>query len=323
MQNDGAETPSQKSVATGLPHWECAEGKHAGSRIRRAAANVLSLGVCDQRWRARAARCRKDLGASSRARREGKAMPCHGSPRAEPFDATSNRARERWGNLSERIPVVINDPAWRPAAREFEPSSQGSPNATSLKPLQDPLQSLGDAELLARIAQRDRAAFTQLYDRYAGVLFATAIRILKDPKEAEDALQEVFVQLWNKAETYDAQHGKPFNWAVTLTRHKCIDRLRMLKRRYTFMEAVTEEMASQTAEPNGWNHEVFGQEKAALIRSAVQALPLEQRQAIEMAFLGGMTQNDISAALEQPLGTVKARIRRGMLKLRESLRDLL
>ena len=220
------------------------------------------------------------------------------------------------------MPLVINGPSSGHAAREIAPSGRGSPNEKSLKPLQDPLQDLGDAELLARIAQGDRVAFTHLYDRYAGVLFAIAIRILKDPKEAEDALQEVFVQLWNKAETYDAQYGKPFNWAVTLTRHKCIDRLRMLKRRYTFLEAVTEEMAGQTNEPNGWNHEVFGKEKAALIRSAVQTLPLEQRQAIEMAFLGGMTQNDISAALKQPLGTIKARIRRGMLKLRESLREL-
>lgn len=184
-----------------------------------------------------------------------------------------------------------------------------------------PTTTLEDVQLLQRIAQRDRAAFSQLYDRYSGILYGTALRILNSPEETSDVLQEVFVQIWEKAHVYDSRLGKPFSWLLTLTRHKAIDRLRTLRRRYNFIDEVTQEMAAQ--ESNFGNDEVFGHEKASIIRSAVETLPLDQRQAIEMAFLGGMTQNEISEALRQPLGTIKARIRRGMLKLRDCLKEVL
>ena len=182
---------------------------------------------------------------------------------------------------------------------------------------------MDDAQLLQRIAQRDRQAFSQLYDRYAGVLYSTTIRILNDPEEASDVLQDVFLQIWEKAGSYDPHLGKPFNWALTLTRNKAIDRLRALKRRYSFIDEVTEEFAEEANPRRAWNEEFMTSDRAALIRAAVETLPLEQRQAIEMAFLGGMTQNEISKTLNQPLGTIKARIRRGMLKLRDSLKELL
>jgi RNA polymerase sigma-70 factor, ECF subfamily len=185
------------------------------------------------------------------------------------------------------------------------------------------LSTMDDAQLLQRIAQGDRQAFSQLYDRYSGVLYSTTIRILKDPEEASDVLQDVFLQIWEKAGSYDPKLGKPFNWALTLTRNKAIDRLRSLKRRYSFIEEVTQELADSGHPRSPWNEEFMSSERAALIRAAVETLPLEQRQAIEMAFLGGLTQNEIAQALQQPLGTVKARIRRGMLKLRASLTELL
>ncbi len=186
-----------------------------------------------------------------------------------------------------------------------------------------PRTALDDVQLLRRIARRDRAAFSQLYDRYAGVLYSTVVRILNNPDEADDVLQEVFVQLWEKAPTYDPALGKPFNWAMTMTRHKAIDRLRALRRRYLFIGEITVEAEDEARDFSSGPDEVFTQDQAALVRSAVATLPLEQRQAIEMAFLGGMTQNEIADSLRQPLGTVKARIRRGMLKLRDSLRPLL
>jgi RNA polymerase sigma-70 factor (ECF subfamily) len=182
---------------------------------------------------------------------------------------------------------------------------------------------MDDAQLLQRIAQRDRQAFSQLYDRYSGVLYSTTIRILNDPEEASDVLQETFLQIWEKAGSYDPKLGKPFNWALTLTRNKAIDRLRVLKRRYSFIEEVTQEFAEDRNARTAWNEEFVTSERATLIRAAVETLPLEQRQAIEMAFLGGMTQNEIAESLKQPLGTVKARIRRGMLKLRDGLKELL
>lgn len=179
-----------------------------------------------------------------------------------------------------------------------------------------------DAQLLECVARRDREAFARVYDRYAGILYSTILRILNNPEEAADVLQDVFVQLWDKAGAYDPALGRPYQWALTMARHKAIDRLRSLRRRYDFIEEVAQEMKDphrHSANPG----EVFSQEQAALIRSAVATLPLEQRQAIEMAFLGGLTQTEIAQALQQPLGTVKARIRRGMLKLRDSLKHLL
>jgi len=181
-----------------------------------------------------------------------------------------------------------------------------------------------DAHLLERVSHRDRAAFAELYDRYAGVLYSTVLRVVNHPEEASEVLQEVFVQIWDKAPTYNPALGKPFTWALTLARHKAIDRLRSLRRRYNFIEEITHEMSgtSLTAASER-RDEVFSQEQVQLIRSAVAGLPLEQRQAIEMAFLGGLTQHEVAAALNQPLGTIKARIRRGMLKLRDSLKELL
>jgi RNA polymerase sigma-70 factor (ECF subfamily) len=184
--------------------------------------------------------------------------------------------------------------------------------------------STDDERLLERVSQRDRAAFAELYDRYAGVLYSTVLRVLNHPDEAADVLQEVFVQIWDKAPTYDPALGKPFSWALTLARHKAIDRLRALRRRYNFIEEITQEMSGTSLGESGERlDEVFSHEQVRLIRRAVASLPLEQRQAIEMAFLGGLTQHEVAAALNQPLGTIKARIRRGMLKLRDSLKELL
>lgn len=197
-------------------------------------------------------------------------------------------------------------------------SSPCRPEAVNPRP-----STMDDAELLQRIAQRDRQAFSQLYDRYSGVLYSTTLRILNNPEEASDVLQDVFFQIWEKAGSYDPKLGKPFNWALTLTRNRAIDRLRALKRRYSFIEEVTHEFAEGGNPRSAWNEEFMSSERASLIRAAVETLPLEQRQAIEMAFLGGMTQNEISETLKQPLGTIKARIRRGMLKLRDSLKELL
>ncbi len=189
------------------------------------------------------------------------------------------------------------------------------------RPVNHPPNTPDEVELLRRIARQDRQAFAQLYDRYAGVLFATAFRVVNDHEEASDVLQEVFVQIWEKSAAFDPALGKPFSWALTLTRNRAIDRLRAVRRRYRFLEEITQEM-EEPADHHTAGDELFGRERALLIRAAVEALPLEQRQAIEMAFLGGQTQYEIAEALKQPLGTIKARIRRGMLKLRDRLKGL-
>jgi RNA polymerase sigma-70 factor, ECF subfamily len=175
-----------------------------------------------------------------------------------------------------------------------------------------------ESELLKRVGEGDRASFEQLYDRFSGVLFSAALQILGDQREAEDVLQDVFVQIWDKAKLYNAARGKPLTWAMTLTRNKAIDRLRSIQRRFRLKDQVEKEakVSSQMASPNSVD-EVDAKEKSRIIHSAVLQLSQEQREAIELAFFSGLTQNEIAEELHQPLGTVKARIRRGMLKLKE------
>ncbi|MBC8000971.1 MAG: sigma-70 family RNA polymerase sigma factor [Opitutaceae bacterium] len=180
-----------------------------------------------------------------------------------------------------------------------------------------------DAQLLERTAQGDRDAFASLYDRYSGVLFSFVIRVLVDPKESEDVLQEVFLQIWTKAGQYRRDLGTPFNWAVTMARHKAIDRLRSVQRRSRLAEEVMIETTESASATVVMPDEAGNREKAQLIRSALQMLPAEQRQAIELAFFSGLTQIEISEQLREPLGTIKARIRRGMLKLRDTLHPVL
>jgi RNA polymerase sigma-70 factor (ECF subfamily) len=168
-----------------------------------------------------------------------------------------------------------------------------------------------EIKLLRRIACGDREAFARLYDQFAGILYATALKVLQDAKEAEDVVQEAFLQIWDKAGNYDPNLGKPLTWML----HKAIDRLRSAQRRYKLVESATPELADR--QPAGG--EKFNADQTLIVRQAVKNLPAEQRTAIELAFFGGLTQDEISQNLQQPLGTIKARIRRGMMKLRDSL----
>jgi RNA polymerase sigma-70 factor (ECF subfamily) len=176
-----------------------------------------------------------------------------------------------------------------------------------------------ETELLARVAGGDAEAFSQLYDRLAGVLFSIAMRILRDAHAAEDVVQEAFVQIWAKAGSYDSRLGKPVTWAITLLRNKAIDRLRASQRGHRLMEAATAEHLASENLHEAPTAMLLSEETARAVRVAMAKLAPEQKQAIEMAFFSGLTQTEIAAALQAPLGTVKARIRRGMLELREAL----
>ena len=141
-----------------------------------------------------------------------------------------------------------------------------------------------DVGLLREIGAGDRSAFARFYDSHSKLLFSIAFRILNDSKEAEDVLQEVFLQIWDKAAQYDARLGKPVSWAVTLTRNKAIDHIRSSQRRFKLMEQAGAELAAQSDTGETANGSAHGNENAALIQSAVAGLPEEQRKAIEMAF---------------------------------------
>lgn len=181
-----------------------------------------------------------------------------------------------------------------------------------------------DAALIERIRSGDRTAFVGFYDRYSGLMFSVAVRVLGDRKEAEDVLQEVMLVIWHKSAGYDSQLGTLSSWAVTLTRNKALDRLRARTRRLRLIEEVT--LQAEDVESSAFasaNELLHGRERAEMLRAAMQGLPTEQRLAIELAFFTGLSQSDIATRLQQPLGTVKARIRRGMLRLREQLGGVL
>lgn len=182
-------------------------------------------------------------------------------------------------------------------------------------------QDVSDELLLARVARQDAEALSVLYDRFAGLLNGLALRILQDPQEAEDVLQESFVQIWNKASQYDPALGKPLSWAVALTRNRSIDRLRSRQRRDRVFQAPAD-TADEKACTNPTATELSSRAgDSAVVRAALHALPQDQRVAIELAFFSGLTQTEIADKLGEPLGTVKARIRRGMLKLRDTLEN--
>ena len=182
-----------------------------------------------------------------------------------------------------------------------------------------------DLDLLRRIAAGDSGALGQFYDSHAPTLFALACRILTDAKEAEDVLQDVFLQLWNRAAAFDSAQGRPLAWVLTLTRNKAIDRLRATKRRQSRLvpETETETVEDYPSPSISAPDAARASEQGELVRSALAGLPGDQRRAIELAFFDGLTQTEIAAVLNEPLGTIKARIRRGMLKLRTELEQRL
>jgi RNA polymerase sigma-70 factor (ECF subfamily) len=184
------------------------------------------------------------------------------------------------------------------------------------------VQQIADREMIERIGRGDQSAFSALYDRLSRPLYSLALRMLGDAGDAQDALQDVFLQIWSRAATYNPEQSTLFSWTVLLTRSRVIDRLRARKRRLRVVasatgdedadvaDASTMESAADTADKN---------DEAARVRSVLNNLPSEQREAIELAFFGHLTHHEIAARLGEPLGTIKARIRRGLLKLRERL----
>ena len=178
--------------------------------------------------------------------------------------------------------------------------------------------------LMARIARRERAALEELYGRYSNILYATALKYLKDDADAQDVVQDVFIQIWDKARLYDPTKGKPLTWALTLTRNRSIDRIRAIQRRTRLRNDFEKESAvDESVGIREALSEVDASEKGQVLRGAVGRLSPQQRKVIELSYFRGFTQSEIAEQLGEPLGTVKARARRGLLKLKEMLGDLL
>jgi RNA polymerase sigma-70 factor (ECF subfamily) len=181
-----------------------------------------------------------------------------------------------------------------------------------------PQQDSSDAELVRAVARGDEKALADLYDRYAAILLGLMLRILHDRPEAEDVLQEVFLQVWRRAGDFDEARGRAFTWLVTLARSRAIDRLRALDSRSRAATASAAEPSEQVGDASA---DAFRAEQGEIVRAALAELPEGQRTALLLAYEEGLTQTEIAARLSQPLGTVKTRTRAGLIKLRELLRD--
>jgi RNA polymerase sigma-70 factor (ECF subfamily) len=181
-------------------------------------------------------------------------------------------------------------------------------------PMQRTDEALPGATLISRLIARDPSALSELYDAHSRLLFGLILRILRDRAEAEEVLQEVFVQVWTRAETYNADLGSPTGWLVGIARNRAIDRLRA----NTVRERATE---AAPAPPPVVTPELHASlaERQRTVQRALDALPLEQRELIEQAYFHGLTQAELAARFNLPLGTVKTRIRAGLLALRGNL----
>ena len=167
----------------------------------------------------------------------------------------------------------------------------------------------------------DEVAFATFYDRFAPGLFSMIYAILRDQKESEDVLQEAFVQMWKRTASYDGSRSSLFTWAVMISRHKAIDHLRSRQRQSRLNEAVANEtnVIPTSAPADRADNALARSDERERVRAALTQLSEAQREAIDLAFFAGLTQTQISERLGTPLGTVKARIRRGLLALREVL----
>jgi RNA polymerase sigma-70 factor (ECF subfamily) len=184
--------------------------------------------------------------------------------------------------------------------------------------VEDPGRQL-DAELLGKVAEGDETAFAQLYDRFSPGLYSLVIRMTNDEAEAQDVLQDAFSHIWRRAASYDRQRSAAFTWAVMVTRNKCIDRLRVRQRFARIVEKATIESTADAPMDESAADEAGMKDERTRVRTVLAKVSPEQKQAIELAFFNDFTHEQIAERLGAPLGTVKARIRRGLQKLRELL----
>jgi RNA polymerase sigma-70 factor (ECF subfamily) len=173
-----------------------------------------------------------------------------------------------------------------------------------------------DRELMAAVAAGDQAAIGVLYDRYAAAAMGLACRIVRDRGLAEDVIQDAFVAVWSRAGTYRPERGEPCSWLLSIVRNRAIDRLR--GDTWSPVELDASRVAIPSIDGDVWATTVQRLDRAEIL-VALAELPTEQRQAIEQAFFGGRTHVEIAASTGLPLGTIKGRVRLGLLRLRQCL----
>jgi RNA polymerase sigma-70 factor (ECF subfamily) len=175
------------------------------------------------------------------------------------------------------------------------------------------------AELIGQVAAGDEHALASLYDDTSRLVFGLLLRILNDAGAAEEVLLDVYTQVWRQAATYSTERGAPLAWLTTIARSRAIDRLRAVREKQQRTEPL-EASLYKSAASEDVEEEWAAREMQKAVRAALDALPPEQRELIELAYFGGMSHGEIAEAKGQPLGTVKTRIRLGMSKLRDALK---
>ena len=210
------------------------------------------------------------------------------------------------GNGVEAEGEIQEPTRLRTAAAELEP---GAPT---------------DLELMQAIQAEDPEALSQLYDRYNGILKALILRVIHNEAEAEDLLQEIFMEIWNQSKNFSAQKGKPLGWMVTLARRRAIDGLR---KKQAYARAGERLQAETEQQPEAWVHnsteeEITFADTRIIVRNVINSLPPAQQQAIDLAFFRGMSQREIAANTNTPLGTVKTRLELGLKKIYDGLKEL-
>jgi RNA polymerase sigma-70 factor (ECF subfamily) len=178
-----------------------------------------------------------------------------------------------------------------------------------------------DARLLSAIASRDQHALARLYQRRGGLLYSLLVRMLVNEMEAQEIMQDTFVHIWRSADGFDPARSSPLAWMIMIARGRALDRLRARSRRTVRQAEYESEMAVQELDEATGAKQAEHSELASACRQALQSLPEDQERALRLAFYQGRTHEEIAGALGEPLGTIKARIRRGLLALRQALKD--
>ena len=176
---------------------------------------------------------------------------------------------------------------------------------------------LSDEAIVALVARSDQSALAELYDRFGRVAYGVALRILRDEKLAEDAVQEGFLTAWRNADRFMPERAQASTWLLTLVHRRAVDLVRREnRRRAESLPDDTDYAASDSAEDDAWLR--FERER---VQAALRKLPDQQREALELAYYGGFTQSELAERLGQPIGTIKSRMFAGLARLRELLGD--
>jgi RNA polymerase sigma-70 factor (ECF subfamily) len=187
---------------------------------------------------------------------------------------------------------------------------------------QAPFDAADELQLVERLRAQDQTALDTLYERYSKIVYAIALRIIGQAADAEDVVVDSFWQVWQQAAAYDASRGQLRTWIVTIARSRALDRLRVLRRSPLADAEEVDVAGREVAADDDPEQSAWLSQQSSIVRAALASLPREQRQALELAYYHGLSQSEVAERLGEPLGTIKTRIRLGMMKLREQLQVL-